>query len=426
MSKCITQMVIGIMVLMMLIPLKAGAQTLTTQPQLAPDASQYTVEQYDQMLAPIALYPDPLLAQILMAATYPLEIVHAARWLQDPNNAALKDDQLAAALEQKPWDPSVKSLVPFPQILRLMNDNLTWTEQLGDAFLAGQAAVMDSVQRLRQKAQAAGYLGANPQEVVSTQDSAIMIEPASPETVYVPVYDPDVAYGMWPYPDFPPYFFPGYFDGAVIFGGFEWFGFGIDVPLWDWGRWDWRRHRIDIDRDRFNAINAHHRPPIGSGAWQHDPSHRHRVPYRDAETRNRFQGESETPDARRSFRGYPTTTAPQSHTELGNQRGMTRQTPRPPLPYRAPSPSVTVVAPQPRPAMGSQRGTAPQQVFRSPQPYQAPSSPPAFESFGRGADVRTQAEQGHASRQSMQTIPDSAGRDGRQPSSPDFRDRKHQ
>ena len=118
--------------------------------------AQFTPEQLDQMLAPIALYPDPLLAQILMAATYPLEVVVADRWVQDRKNAALKGDRLTEALEQQPWDPSVKSLVPFPQILRMMDRNLEWTERLGDVFLANQAGVMDSVQRLRQRAEAAG------------------------------------------------------------------------------------------------------------------------------------------------------------------------------------------------------------------------------------------------------------------------------
>ena len=139
------------------------------QPAPAPGASALTAEQLDQLVAPIALYPDPLIAQILMAATYPLEVVEADRWLRIPANAALKGDALTAALQQQPWDPSVKSLVPFPQLLRMMDSNLHWTEQLGDAFLAQQADVMDAVQRLRQRAQAAGSLASTPQQTVSTR-----------------------------------------------------------------------------------------------------------------------------------------------------------------------------------------------------------------------------------------------------------------
>jgi len=148
--------------------------------------SRFAPGQLDQMLAPIALYPDTLLSQILMASTYPLEVVQTDRWAQDPNNDALRGDQLTAAVEQQSWDPSVKSLVPFPQILHMMVSNLDWTESLGDAFLYDQGAVMDSVQRLRQSARAAGNLQSTPQEVVTDQDQAIAIAPTGPDIVYVP------------------------------------------------------------------------------------------------------------------------------------------------------------------------------------------------------------------------------------------------
>jgi hypothetical protein len=156
-------------------------------------ASHFSPARLGQMLAPIALYPDDLLADVLAAATYPLDVVEAARWLQDPQNAALKDDKLFAALQQKSWDPSVKSLALFPRILRMLDTNLEWTEQLGEAYLADPAALMDAVQRLRRR-----------------------IEAPSPEVVYVPICDPSFAYGPWPYPDYPP-FFP-VFAGATIGG----------------------------------------------------------------------------------------------------------------------------------------------------------------------------------------------------------------
>jgi Protein of unknown function (DUF3300) len=322
--------------------------------------AQFTPEQLDQMLAPIALYPDPLLAQILMAATYPLEVVVADRWVQDRKNAALKGDRLTEALEQQPWDPSVKSLVPFPQILRMMDRNLEWTERLGDVFLANQAGVMDSVQRLRQRAEAAGKLRSTPQEAVMTEGQAIAIEPPSPEMVYVPVYDPSVVYGVWPYPAYPPYYFPDSFDGVVVGDfGFGWLGVAVIAPLWGWNHWDWVRHRIDIDRDRFAALNRN-RPPIGGAAWEHDPSHRHGVAYRNPGVRDRFAGSKGAPELRRGFRGYP-----------------------------------TGAALQPAPAVGHP------QALRS---LPTPRLPPAFESFGRGSDMRMQIERGHASRMSMPTF----------------------
>ena len=161
-------------------------------------------EQLDQLLAPIALYPDPLLAQILMAATYPLEIVKANRWFRDPRHAGLSGDELAAALESESWDPSVKALVNVPQILMMMDANLDWTEELGDAFVGQQAEVMDAIQRLRHQAAAAGALWSNPQQNVAEEGQGIAIEPANPAYIYPPLYNPGLVYGPWPSPEFPP------------------------------------------------------------------------------------------------------------------------------------------------------------------------------------------------------------------------------
>ncbi len=162
---------------------------LLTLPVQAQDAAApaaqtspaYTAPQIDQMLAPIALYPDDLVGQILMASTYPQEVVQADRWLQNPANASLDGAQLAQALEQEPWDASVKSLVPFPQIVSMMDENLSWTEQLGDAFLAQQNDVMDAVQQLRARAQSAGTLASTPQESVTNNDEGIEIAPSGRE-----------------------------------------------------------------------------------------------------------------------------------------------------------------------------------------------------------------------------------------------------
>jgi hypothetical protein len=347
----------------------SGAQAPPDQQPPAQAASgqatqQLTPAQLDQLLAPIALYPDPLLAEILMASTYPLEVVEAERWLQDPGNAALTGDALASALEGQAWDPSVKSLVPYPQILGLLDGRLDWTERLGEAFLADQAAVMDSLQRLRQRAQAAGKLSSPPQQVVTDQDQAITIEPANPNVVYVPVYQPVLAFAPWPYPDYPPYYFPDYFDVAVVGRfGFGWYGWPIFVPFWGWSNWDWHHHGIGLNPERFAGLN-HHYPPLGRGHWVHDPYHRHGVPYRDPVNRARFPRSPAVSEPPRVLRGYPTGPAEPFH-------------PGPPV----------------------QRQIEPP-INRSP----AQRVPPAFESFGSGAAARTQAERGFSSQHAAPSV----------------------
>ncbi|WP_199030887.1 DUF3300 domain-containing protein [Ralstonia sp. ASV6] len=344
---------------------------------LVSDPPLASAEQLDPLLAPIALYPDPLVSQILMAATYPLEVVQADRWLQEPSHAALGGDSLTNALAPLPWDPSVKSLVPFPGLLRMMDDNLDWTERVGNAFLADEAAVMDSIQRLRSHAAAAGTLASTTQAMVSTEDGAITIEPTNPEVVYVPVYDPYVVYAPWPYPAYPPYLFPDIWGGVVIGGlGIGWVGFSVVVPLWGWDHVNWHGHRIDIDRGRFGNID-HHRAPI-SGIWAHDPGHRHGVPYPSAIPAGRFGGAAISPDVRRGFQGYPMPSA---------------------------TPAGSVIRPSPvgpaRPALDAPRSSPRQAPTARPAARApSPSYPPTFESYGHGADVRGQAQRGQASRMS--------------------------
>ncbi|MFL5281091.1 MAG: DUF3300 domain-containing protein [Rhodopila sp.] len=225
----------------------APANTDTAQ-----DAAGFNAEQLDALLAPIALYPDPLLAQVLMAATYPLQIVDASRWLADGNNKELTGDALAKALEPKAWDPSVKSIVPFPQVLAMMNQNLEWTQQLGYAAATQQNDVMNSVQRLRRQAQQAGTLKTTEQQVVTVTSSAggsgapqqtIVIEPANPQVVYVPTYNPNQAFGTWPYASTPPVYLPpppGYAIGSALVTGMA-FAAGVAVvgSLWGWARPSW-------------------------------------------------------------------------------------------------------------------------------------------------------------------------------------------
>ena len=175
-------------------------------------AQTFKPEEIDALVAPIALYPDDLLSQIFMASTYPLEVVQANRWASQNQN--LKGDALAEGLEKQDWDPSVKSLVNFPEVLSKMSDKLDWTQKLGDAFLEQQKDVMDAVQRLRAKAEAAGNLKTTEQQKVIVEEKVIKIEPASPQVVYVPTYNPTVVYGAWPYPAYPPY--PGIRPGTRL------------------------------------------------------------------------------------------------------------------------------------------------------------------------------------------------------------------
>jgi hypothetical protein len=328
--------------------------------------------QLDQLTAPIALYADPLLGQILMAATYPLEVVEAHRWLQDPANAALKGDQLVAALQQQSWDLSVKSLVPYPQILQMMDSDLDWTERIGDAFLGQQQAVMDSIQRLRKRAASAGALTSTPQQTVSTEDQDIQIEPASPDVVYVPYYDPNVIYGPWLWPDYPPFVFLP--PAGMIIGSGVWIGFGIGFPilgsLWGWNHWDWGRHQLDIVGRRVG---------VRAGLWEHDPAHRHGVPYRSESVASRFQAQSEA--ARREVRGFP---------DAGGRQGTAFPPER--------NSGVTPREDSPGSAAPSIRAT-----------------PPAFESFGARSQVSGEAARGAASRSALapRSAPGGHGGDSR-------------
>ena len=342
------------------------------QSAAAPAASPvYTAAQIEQMLAPIALYPDDLVGQILMASTYPLEVVQADRWLQDPAHASLGGDQLLRALQQQPWDASVKSLVPFRQILSMMDENLDWTEQIGDAFLAQQNDVMDAVQRLRGHAQSAGTLTSTPQETVTDNDQGIQIEPADANTVDVPVYDSNLAYGAWPYPDYPPDAF--YITGYPI-GSF--FSIGIVAPLWGWDRWDWRHHRLQIGAGPLAGGGAG--APGHFQSWQHDPGHRGGVPYRDAATRTRFGGGTDIHAVNAGFRGYTAIVPPRAAAG-----------------FVAPPERAAVPPAEPLP--------------RAPAPMQR-ASPPAFESFGRGPEVHAQEQRGAGSRNSA---PSGGGREHR-------------
>ncbi|MEO8123762.1 MAG: DUF3300 domain-containing protein [Burkholderiales bacterium] len=282
------------------------AQTAPPQaaaPQGAPAAQPFSQGELESMLAPIALYPDALLSQIMMASTYPLEIVEAARWRKA--NASVKGDALQDALQKQTWDESVKSLTEFPDVLDRMSQDLAWTQKLGDAFLAQQDQVMDTIQSLRAKAQTAGHLQSNEQQKVEVQQADnkqyIVIEPANPQIVYVPVYQPSVVYGAWGYPAYPPYY-PPYWrpPGAAFVSGFFW-GVGIAAGAAMWGGWGWHNHSVNINVNRYNNFN---RTNISNTNWNHNVNHRGAVPYRDAGSRNKYQQrDRQAAQAREQFRG---------------------------------------------------------------------------------------------------------------------------
>ena len=282
----------------------------------APTASAnktFSQQELDELLAPIALYPDSLLAQVLMASTYPLEIVEAERWSKA--NPGVKGEGLEDAMQKQPWDPSVKALTAVPQVLTMMSEKLNWTQKLGDAFLAQQEDVMTTAQNLRAKAQAAGNLKSTPEQTVKTEmeegKTVYVIESAKPDVIYVPTYSPSYIYGPWWYPYPPPYFYypPGYIAGP----GF-WFGAGIIVGGAIWGGCHWGRNQININISHYNKFN---KANIQNPNFQHKPEHRKGVTYRDNATAQKYNraADAKTVKSREQFRGR----AEQGQAEL---RGM--------------------------------------------------------------------------------------------------------
>lgn len=363
----------------------------------------FSQQELDQMLAPIALYPDPLLSQILMASTYPLEVVEAARWSRA--NPYLKGDDAVRTVQQRDWDPSVKSLVAFPQILQMMDEKLDWTERLGDAFLAQEAQIMDTVQSLRRKAYAAGNLSSNNQIRVDAEGQTIAVEPANPDIVYVPYYDPTVVYGPWWWDDYPPVFWapwPGYYYES----GFAW-GIGIIITTgFFFGDCDWHHHRVNVvnvnnyyivHNDRHPRRDVYRAP----GVWHHDPDHRRGVPYRDVSIRQRYGRVSASPADRQDFRGY--LPPPFNRENRGIKRGG--------APTVSPArPDVTRerrdgISALPRSDSGA--GQANRPIERGPRIRPGMPGeighpvreirPPALEDIGRGTNVRDYSSRGRAS-----------------------------
>ena len=298
----------------------AGANTSQEAP-LIPDG------QLDSLVAPIALFPDPLLSQTLVASTYPLELIQLQQWMD--RNKGLKGQSLADAVQQQPWDPSIQSMVAFPDVVKRLAGNIQWTTDLGNAFLGQQADVMRAVQRMRAKAQASGSLQSGPQQVVQTQtvgggQQVIVIEPANSGVVYVPSYDPMAVYGTPPSYPYPPFSYPGYLVGSALT-----FGAGIALGATWGGCWGyscgWGKGNVNINynnnynrnsynnlgnisRNTYNNINVSSvnrgnanttnikrgnvstGNQITSGSWQHNPQHRGGAPYGNQGTNRKFLG----------------------------------------------------------------------------------------------------------------------------------------
>jgi hypothetical protein len=279
-------------------PAKPPPTAGTAPPSAAAAGAPASKEQLEQLLAPIALYPDSLLSQVLMAATYPADVAEAAKWVKaHPDN---KGDSAVKAVENQPWDPSVQSLAAFPQILDMMGAQPDWVQKLGDAFLASSKDVLDAVQRLRQKAQQAGNLKSTEQQKViveqepTTQQTVIKVEPAQPETIYVPAYNPTVVYGTWPYPSYPPYYYPPppyYYPGGALASGIA-FGIGVAAVGAIWGGCNWGRGDVNINVNKYNTVNSNRQLNANQTNFQHNAANRKGVPYADQKSRDQFGSKS--------------------------------------------------------------------------------------------------------------------------------------
>ncbi|WP_445143603.1 DUF3300 domain-containing protein [Dyella sp. Tek66A03] len=311
-------------------PPQQGSQPRPSQPTggqpqgSQPKAGQqiFKPEQLDQMLAPVALYPDALLSQILMATTYPGDVAEAASW--SAANPKAQGDAAVKQVQDKPWDPSVQSLVAFPQVLAQMKERSDWVQNVGDAFLAEPDQVMASIQRLRAKAQQAGNLKSNEQQKVIVQQAPpaqaapaaapsttiIQIEPTNPEVVYVPSYNPTVVYGSWAYPGYPPYYWPppaAYYPyGGALAAGLM-FGAGIAITNSLWGGMNWGGGDVNINTNRYNNINRESNRISGNGngnsRWNHNAENRRGTPYRDSGSRDRYGQGVGGAENRQGYRG---------------------------------------------------------------------------------------------------------------------------
>ncbi|HTY61700.1 MAG TPA: DUF3300 domain-containing protein [Acidobacteriota bacterium] len=348
------------------------------QSQTVPAAQQMlSTDQLDNLVAPIALYPDPLLSQILVASTYPIEVVEASQWLQ--RNKNLQGQAAVDAAKQQSWDPSVQALVAVPDALEKLNQDIRWTTDLGNAFLGQESDVMSAVQRMRLRAQANGRLASTAQQNVITQDQGgqqvVVIEPADPDVIYVPAYDPFYVWGPPVYGFYPPLFYPAFgfgfgtgYDLGYCFAG--WGGWGY----WGWGP-NWYGRSVFVNNYFFNHYGYHRRwdrDSRGRQAWVHNPDHRLNVPYANGRVAAQFGGRSS--NLQNSYRAG-------SRPEAGA------------VPFAGRNAEPVIRGGQ---SQGQRYQNAPRQEYRAPQQYRSEQrvySAPRVQQYQSRPQMRVQAPQ---------------------------------
>ena len=347
----------------------------------------YSQAELDQMLAPIALYPDPLLSQILMASTYPIEVVEAARWSRA--NPGLQGDAAVRAVQNKEWDPSVKSLVAFPQVLRRMDENLEWTRRLGEAFIVQEPVVMETVQALRRRAQAAGQLASDDRVRVVEEAQSIVVVPANPQLIYVPYYDPWLAYGPWWWPAYPPIAWapwPGYVRVARPGPSASfWWGAPVGVSVgFFFGGLDWWQRQVRV----VHVNNFYVRPAVTQqrtvilqpGPWRHDPERRRFAGQRDPVARPPIAAPAPLREQRRAEPAR--TIAPRTEPRRDEPREGSRRPPESRRDLNRPERQAETRREEPRPAPASPLTTErmpPARAQSAPAPRVAPNSHPRAE-----------------------------------------------
>lgn len=385
-------------------PTKASQVAPTTEQAVAlelNESEKLSNEELEQLVAPIALHQDSLLSQILMASTYPLEAVEADRWVKA--NPDVKGEALETAMVDKDWDASIKALTAFPSALDMMNAELSWTQQLGDAFLAQQEDVLAAVQVLRKRAQDEGNLESNEhityseEEVITETGSTrtvFVAEPANTEVVYVPTYDPTVVYGTWPYPSYPPYYYypPGYNLARGIF----WFSVGYAIGNNLWGGCNWGRNNVNININNYNK-NRYNKRKRNDPNWRHDPKHRKGVSYRNDRVAERHGGRKrdDKARARENYRGR----ADAGRRDLAKQP---RKKPDQALRNQKRQAAAKRPAGE-RKAAGKKRQTAKKQPTRKKsqakrQPTKSARKSSAYRGTGNGGNVQRYSNRGGQSR----------------------------
>jgi len=409
------------------VPLLAAGLAVAQQPAPpAPTPAQIlSPEQLDTLVAPVALYPDPLLSQLLVATTYPLEVVEAQQWLQ--RNGNLKGQQLTEAARQQNWDASVQAMVAFPDVLTMLNQDVQWTTALGNAFLAQQPEVMAAVQRMRARAQANGRLSTTPQQTVTTEtqggQTAIDIAPADPQVIYVPQYDPAYVWGppAWGY--YPPLYYAGYGFGfypginiGLYFGG--WGGWGYGGWGWGWGP-NWFGRSLFVNGGFFNRYGfgggLYAGGFAGRAAWQHDASHRLGVSYPNSQLASRY-GAASMASRNAMTRSGSVNSARSAGTGSWNRSGTASSssfTNRSAAMQgaRSAAPQSAGRATEGQRFQGAQRNQAPAQRYSAPaQQYSAPAQRYSAPAQRNSAPAQRYSAPAHSAPAQHYSAPSSAGR----------------